>query len=131
MRGDFAMRIGWMCETLVSAAILVFGIVVVLLPVDGDGLLLRADGLALIGVGLFGGLIAVIPFRRRERWAWWALWFYPAFWMVHLVGGLAPGKDHLHQVVFIALSLVGLLVPVRPYFRDALMRRVPEGQADR
>lgn len=131
MRGDFAMRIGWMCETLVSAAILTFGIVVVLLPTDGDGLLLRADGLALIGVGLFGGLIAVIPFRRRERWAWWALWFYPAFWMIHLVGGLPPGKDHLHQFVFIALSLVGLLVPVRPYFRDALMRRVPGSQADR
>ena len=94
MRGDFAMRIGWMCQTLVSAAILAFGIVVVLLPVEGGGLLLRADGLALIGVGLFGGLIAIIPFRRRERWAWWALWFYPVFWMVHLVGGLPPGKDH-------------------------------------
>jgi len=59
--------------------------------------------------GMFGGLIAIIPFRRRERWAWWALWFYPVFWTVHLVGGLPPGRDHLHQVVFIALSLVGLL----------------------
>jgi hypothetical protein len=117
VRGDLAMRVGWICQTLVSAAILAFGIVVVLLPMEGGGLLLRADGLALIGVGLFGGLIAIIPFRRRERWAWWALWFYPVFWMVHLVGGLPPGKDHLHQVVFIALSLVGLLLPVRPYFR--------------
>ena len=57
----------------------------VLLPVDGgtQQLLLRADGLASIGLGLFGGLIAVIPFRRGERWAWWALWFYPGFWTVH------------------------------------------------
>ena len=96
MRADLAMRVGWICQALVIAAILAFGIVVVLLPVEGDGLLLRADGLALIGVGLFGGLIAIIPFRRRERWAWWALWFYPLFWTFHLVGGLPPGKDHLH-----------------------------------
>jgi hypothetical protein len=116
------MRVGWICQALVSVAILAFGIVVVLLPVEGDGLLLRADGLALIGVGLFGGLIAIIPFRRRERWAWWALWFYPVFWTVHLVGGLPPGKDHLHQVVFIALSLVGLLLPVRPYFHALALR---------
>ena len=111
------LRIGWIFEALASAAILAFGIVVVLLPVDGDALLLRADGLASIGLGLFGGLIAIIPFRRRERWAWCALRFYPVFWTVHLVGGLPPGRDHIHQVVFIALSLAGLLLPVRPYFR--------------
>ena len=115
------MRVGWICQAVVSAAILAFGIVLVLLPMllaeEGDGLqLVRADGLASIGVGLFGGLIAIIPFRRGERWAWWALWFYPLFWTVHLVGGLPPGKDHVHQVVFIALSLAGLLLPVRPYF---------------
>ena len=77
----------------------------------------RTRGRARLGrPGLFGGLIAVIPYRRRERWAWWALWFYPVFWTVHLVGGLPPGKDHLHQVAFIALSLTGLLLPVRTYF---------------
>jgi hypothetical protein len=32
------MRVGWICQALVSAAILAFGIVVVLLPVEGDGL---------------------------------------------------------------------------------------------
>jgi hypothetical protein len=87
------MRVGWIFEALVSAAILAFGIVAVLLPVDGDALLLRADGLASIGLGLFGGLIAIIPFRLGERWGWWALWFYPVFWTVHLVGGLPPGRD--------------------------------------
>jgi hypothetical protein len=56
----------------------------VLPPVVGGNLLLAATGLASIGLGLFGGLIALIPFRRREAWAWWALWFYPVFSTVHL-----------------------------------------------
>lgn len=100
MRGDVAVRLGWVSHALVSAGILLFGVVAVLVPVAGDPLLTRADGPASIGLGLFGGLIAVVPFRRREQWAWWTLWFYPVFWTVHLVGALPPGTDHIHQVVF-------------------------------
>ncbi|MET8809910.1 hypothetical protein [Streptomyces sp. NPDC004546] len=33
-----------------------------------------------------------------------------------MAGGLPPGKDHVHQVVFIVLSLAGLLLPVRVFF---------------
>lgn len=112
------MRIGWICLALVSLGILGFGLVEVLTPAGGDPLLYRADGLASTGLGLFGGLLALLPFRRRERWAWFALWFYPLFWVVHLVGRLPPGKDHIHQVVFVVLSLAGLLIPVREFFRS-------------
>jgi hypothetical protein len=77
---------------------------------------LRAIGVASIGMGFFGFLITTIAYRRRERWAWFALWYYPLFWTWHLVGGLPPGKDHVHQVVFIVLSLAGLLLPVREFF---------------
>ena len=82
----------------------------------GDAGLYRADGLASAGLGLFGLLIVLVPYRRRERWAWYALWFYPLFWAAHLIGNLPPGNDHVHQVVFIALSLAGLLLPVRAFF---------------
>ena len=61
-------------------------------------------------------LFTTIAYRRRERWAWFALWYYPVFWTAHLVGGLPPGKDHVHQVVFIVVSLAGLLLPVREFF---------------
>jgi hypothetical protein len=110
------MRLGWICLGVVGVGILAFGLVAVTLPTSEDQPLMRADGLASIGLGLFGILITLIPFRRGERWAWFTLWFYPAFWVVHLVGRLPPGKDHVHQVAFIVLSLVGLLVPVRQFF---------------
>jgi hypothetical protein len=104
---------------VVSVGILVFGIITVLPPVVGGNLLILSNGLASIGLGLFGGLIALIPFRRSQVWAWWVLWYYPIFWAVHLVGRLPPGKDHVHQIAFIVLSLVGLLLPARDIFGGA------------
>ncbi|WP_460994193.1 hypothetical protein [Sinomonas soli] len=109
-------RIGWIALAVVSLGIMGFGVVIAIAPMGADELLYRADGLASIGLGLLGGLLALIPYRRGERWAWVALWFYPVFWTIHLVAGLPPGKDHIHQVVFIALSLLGLLLPVRAFF---------------
>ncbi|MGW4528833.1 hypothetical protein [Amycolatopsis sp. NPDC004378] len=111
------LRVGWISLAAVSLGIAGFGIVVAIVPPADDALLYRADGLASIGVGLFGGLLALVPYRRRERWAWIALWFYPLFWLAHLLGGLPPGKDHVHQIAFIALSLVGLMLPSRQFLR--------------
>ncbi|SEB47130.1 hypothetical protein SAMN04489727_2013 [Amycolatopsis tolypomycina] len=116
-RERLELRVGWISLAAVSLGIAGFGLVVAIAPPAGDALLYRADGLASVGLGLFGALLAVVPFRRRERWAWFALWFYPAFWLAHLLGGLPPGKDHVHQVVFIVLPLVGLVVPSRQFFR--------------
>ncbi|HWD03419.1 MAG TPA: hypothetical protein VG674_13300 [Amycolatopsis sp.] len=116
MSGRAAVRVGWICLAAVSLGILGFGAVVLVAPPAGDTLLYRTDALATAGLGLFGGLLAVFPFRRRERWAWSALWFYPVFWLAHLVFSLPPGTDHVHQVVFVVLSLVGLLLPVRSFF---------------
>jgi hypothetical protein len=118
------VRIGWVCLATVSLGILVFGLVVAVVPMDGDAALYRAGGLASTGLGLFGALIVLVPYRRIERWAWWALWFYPVFWLVHLLGNLPPGTDHIHQVVFIALSVIGLVLPVRVFFPP---RRSPAG----
>ena len=99
-----------------GVAILVFGLVATTMPTSNGPPYLRAIGVASIGMGLFGLLITTIAYRRRERWAWFALWYYPVFWTAHFVGGLPPGKDHVHQIVFIVLSLAGLLLPVREFF---------------
>ncbi|MDQ0261489.1 hypothetical protein [Sinomonas atrocyanea] len=75
-----------------SLGIMGFGIVIAIAPMGADEALYRADGLASIGLGLLGGLVALIPYRRGERWAWIALWFYPVFWTIHLGAGLPPGQ---------------------------------------
>jgi hypothetical protein len=115
-RTSVLLMTGWISLAIIGVAILVFGLIVTAMPASSDPPYLRAIGVVSIGMGLFGLLITTIAYRRRERWAWFALWYYPVFWTAHLLGGLPPGKDHVHQVVFIVLSLAGLLLPVREFF---------------
>jgi len=115
-RDSALFKTGWISLAIIGVAILVFGLITVLMPASSGPPYLQAIGVASIGMGLFGLLITTIAYRRRERWAWFALWYYPVFWTAHLLGGLPPGKEHVHQVFFIVLSLAGLLLPVREFF---------------
>jgi hypothetical protein len=119
-RESVRLRVSWLLLLANGLATLAFGVVVVVLRTS-DEQYLRAIGVAAIGMGLFGSLITVTAFRRRERWAYSALWYYPIFWAAHLFGNLPPGQDHIHQVVFIGLSLSGLLLPVGEFFRRERM----------
>jgi uncharacterized membrane protein HdeD (DUF308 family) len=101
---------------IVGISILLFGLIVTLNPGSTNALFYRAIGVASIGMGLFGMLITLIPYRHREHWAWFALWYYPIFWAAHFFGNLPPGQDHIHQIVFILFSLIGLLISVREFF---------------
>jgi len=109
-RESVRFKIAWISLTITGLAILVFGLFVVVWPGQSDTLLLRIIGAASIGMGLFGVMIALIPYRRREQWVWFTLWYYPFFWLAHFLGGLPPGRDHIHQIFFILLSLVSLLI---------------------
>jgi hypothetical protein len=115
-RASVLFKIAWISLVIIGGATLVFGLIATVVPASSDPPYLRAIGVASIGMGLFGLLITTIAYRRRERWAWFTLWYYPVFWTAHLVGGLPPGQDHVHQIVFIVLSLAGLLLPVREFF---------------
>ena len=117
-RCALAVRVGWLSLAVVGVGILGFGIGAACSSSDP---LSRADGVALTGMGLFGILVTLVPFRRRERWAWLALWFYPVFWSAHLLGGLPPGNDHVHQVVFIVLSVGGLVVSTRAFWSSGVV----------
>ena len=126
VRSSRSVGVAGICLAVIGIAILVFGAIAVAVPNADDEQLMRANGLATAGLGLFGTLIALVPFQRRERWAWFALWFYPVFWAIHLAAGLPPGKDHVHQVVFIALSLAALLWPANEFLSSRNARTAPE-----
>jgi hypothetical protein len=112
---NLRFTLSWIALLVNGIAILAFGVVVLLLRTS-DAEYLHAIGVAAIGMGLFGALITLTAFRRRERWAYLTLWYYPIFWTAHLVGDLPPGHDHIHQVAFILLSVVGLLMPVPEFY---------------
>jgi uncharacterized membrane protein HdeD (DUF308 family) len=116
-------QIAWVSLAITGVAILVFGLVATVWPGSSDPSSLRAIGVASLGMGLFGVMITAIAYRRRERWAWFTLWYYPIFWIAHLLGGLPPGQEHVHQIVFIILSLLGLLIPVGEFFPHRVDRR--------
>jgi uncharacterized membrane protein HdeD (DUF308 family) len=122
-RGSVRFKIAWVSLAITGVAIFVFGLIVTVWPGSSNASFLRAIGVASIGMGLFGIMITVIAYRRGEQWAWFTLWYYPVFWLAHLLGGLPPGQDHIHQIVFIILSLLGLLIPVREFFPRGVGRR--------
>jgi len=117
-------KITWISLAVIGVAILVFGLIIAIWPGPSNSIFLRAIGVASIGMGLFGIMITMIPFRRRERWAWFTLWYYPIFWSAHLFGGLPPGQDHIHQIVFIILSLASLLLSIGTFFPRGMSKRV-------
>ena len=117
-------KIAWISLAIIGVAIFLFGLIVTIWPASSDALFLRTIGVASIGMGVFGVMITLIPYKRRERWAWFTLWYYPIFWLAHFLGGLPPGQDHIHQIVFIVLSLVGLILSKSEFFAQQAERRV-------
>ena len=119
------LKISWISLLATGIGILGFGIIVTTYPqIAGpteEGLL-RAIGVATTGMGIFGVMITLRAYRRKEKWAWFTLWYYPIFWTIHLVGELPPGNDHIHQIVFIVISLLGLLLPVRQLFSRNMVK---------
>jgi uncharacterized membrane protein HdeD (DUF308 family) len=108
-------QLSWIVLAVIGVAIFLFGLILSIWPGSNNPSAFRAIGVASIGMGLFGLVIALIPYRRGERWAWFTLWYYPVFWAAHFLGNLPPGQDHIHQVVFIALSLAALLLSARSF----------------
>ena len=73
-------------------------------------------GLTLTAFAILGTILAVIPYRRGERWAWFVLWLIP---LVH--GGVALrmlidlySAGYVYLGLFV-ISLIGILIPIRRF----------------
>jgi hypothetical protein len=70
------------------------------------------------GFGLLAAVVSVIPYRRGERWAWYALWLFPV-----TIGGVAarmlvdqyPAGYYYAGITTVAL--VARLIPIRNVLR--------------
>ena len=85
------LKTSWISLLVTGIGILGFGIIVTAHPqIAGpteEGLL-RAIGVATTGMGIFGVMITLRAYRRKEEWAWFTLWYYPIFWTI-IGGGIA------------------------------------------
>lgn len=107
MQGGFWTRQSWKFLLILTAVIGLYGIVDVLGGLDAfrfyaqavAGLTpdeiratnqpiatlidaqVRAGGIQLVVIGLLWSAILLVPFRRGERWAWYASWTFP-LWSV-------------------------------------------------
>jgi hypothetical protein len=80
-----------------------------------------SGGLSDIGFAFLLIVISATAYRRGQKWAWYAFWFVPAFFSgfaaLSLTLPLESSSSMLPPlVVFIILSLVGLLLPFRKFF---------------
>ena len=73
---------------------------------------LRLLGTILLGMVVFGLAVILKPFRRGERWAWYVLWYYPVFFVLHII---AFGT-FIIDGVFALICVLSLLAPYRKFF---------------
>jgi hypothetical protein len=76
-------------------------------------------GLLGAGFGLLAVVVSVIPYRRGERWAWYALWLVPiaigAVAVRMLVDQYSAGY---YYAGITTVALVALLLPIRNLLRS-------------
>ncbi|MCJ2531698.1 MAG: hypothetical protein LN413_05250 [Candidatus Thermoplasmatota archaeon] len=87
----------------------------------------RAGGAVFMVFGILAAVIAWTSFRGGERWAWYALWTLPLlnvlifliqYTSLDLSTGVLP-PPLLSAPVFLAIAVVGLLLPIRRFFPKA------------
>ncbi len=70
-----------------------------------------ALGTALVGFNVLALVVILVPFKRHESWAWYALWMLPLQWLSQFV--LFPDFAYLMLAV---LTTVGLVLPYKKFF---------------
>lgn len=80
----------------------------------------RAGGWSDMGFAFFVTAISATAYRRGEKWAWYILWSVPVFFLGHTAITMSIGPSTAHLIpflaVFVILSLLGLLLPIRRFF---------------
>lgn len=129
-------RFSWVLLTTIATLGALQGLYVWLVPVGGQTELtgrtwehfaaqdpevasLYAMDLAVLGIiwtafGLLAAIISAVPYRRGDRWAWYALWLVPVTYGGAATRFLIDQYDAGFWVAGLAaVAVVGLLIPLR------------------
>lgn len=88
-------------------------------------LLLRMRGTAVLGMVLFSLFITYGGFRLGQRWAWYALCYWPLFLILQSVAF----DSWIPNLPLIILSTVALILPYRKFFPGKLSTSLSESKA--
>lgn len=77
-----------------------------------SGIELKLRGTLILGMTIFGFSIIINGYRKGIRWAWYACWVYPIFFVLHIIGF----GTYLPDAIFLFISLIGLLLPYKKFF---------------
>ena len=73
-------------------------------------------GITLTAFAILGTILSLIPYRRGERWAWFALWLIPlghgGMALRMLIDQYSAGYVYLGLCI---ISLIGILIPIRRF----------------
>jgi hypothetical protein len=84
--------------------------------------LYQFTGLYLLATGLSSAVIALIPYRWGEKWAWYTqliiggLALTGQFILIYITGSLLPAYYLPLGITLIILWLVGIVLPVKKFF---------------
>jgi membrane protein insertase Oxa1/YidC/SpoIIIJ len=65
--------------------------------------------------GVLMALVAAVPFRRGERWAWFGLWTVPLLLLIQFVDSNF-GRGWWLDLGLLPVTIAGLLLPYRKFF---------------
>lgn len=143
-------RIAWILLIFVGVVFALFGASDVILGVDADpaiaesilgaelgtlapsnpetlhliALFNRSLGAALLFLSMLALSITAVPYRRGERWAWYALWVWPVlnasiflnFLLAPRHSGFPTPPPMLSSPVFFTISTLALILSYRKFF---------------
>ena len=112
-------RYAWTVFAALGAFLILLGVA----DLFGNGASLnRENSLNELLIGLFGVAIAVYGLRRGERWAWYAMLFWPVWLIAQSWRALSAGKtgEVVAAPVFLILIAAALALSYRKSFSNRI-----------
>lgn len=66
-------------------------------------------GTTVLGMGVFGLGLALGGLRNSQRWAWYCLWYWPIFFVLHVIAF----DTYIPDIPFAVLAIAGLALTRR------------------